>query len=60
MIFIVMENDIISKTFYCPRCQAVLKKKRPSDKFLVVDKEQIVRLFCPCGYYRDEKVNETS
>lgn len=49
-------EDILKEEFHCPVCKGQLREKRPKDRFIVVDKEQIVRLACICGYYRDIKV----
>jgi hypothetical protein len=49
-----MEDDIVPEEFWCPRCGGILKEKRPKDKRLVRNEEITVRIFCPCGYYRDE------
>lgn len=50
-----MEDDILKKEFRCLRCGGILKEKRPlNDKFLFKDINRTIRLFCPCGYYRDE------
>lgn len=50
-----MENDIVYKDYYCPRCQSKLIEKRPKeDKHIFKFKNNVVRLQCVCGYYRDE------
>lgn len=50
-------DDVIKGEFKCPRCGAVLKEKRPlKDRLLLRHKERTVRLYCPCGYLRDEVV----
>lgn len=53
-----MKDDIIKKEFFCPRCDSKLMEKIPKDKFIVNKKEFTVRLYCPCGYYRDEIVSK--
>jgi transcription initiation factor IIE alpha subunit len=52
-----MTDDVVLQDFNCPRCGAKLKEKRPQDSRLVRHQNKTVRLFCPCGYYRDELVN---
>ena len=51
-----MENksDTIISEFRCPVCGSSLSEKRPKDKYIVRNKERIIRLSCVCGYYRDE------
>jgi C4-type Zn-finger protein len=48
------KDDIIKEEFKCPRCGETLKEKFPKDKFIVRRKLLTLRLFCSCGYYRDE------
>ena len=49
-------TDIIKGDYRCPHCQSLLNEKRPKDKFVIRNKERTVRLFCVCGYYRDDIV----
>lgn len=52
-------DDIVKEEYYCPRCGSLLKEKLPTnDKYLIVNKEHTLRLFCPCGYYRDEIIKD--
>lgn len=46
--------DVIKGEFKCPHCGSLLFEKRPKDKYIVRNKERIIRLSCVCGYYRDE------
>lgn len=51
-------DDIIKGEFYCIRCGGLMSEKRPvNDKFLVVNKNKIVRLQCKCGYYEDKVID---
>lgn len=44
---------------HCPKCHGPLNKRFPKqDEHLMVDKEKTIRLWCPCGYYRDEILKE--
>lgn len=38
--------------------RSFVKRKKPKDRYIVVDKERVVRLHCICGFYRDIKVNK--
>jgi hypothetical protein len=50
-------DDIIIQEFRCLRCGSIMIEQIPKeDKHLVRDKEKIVRLHCPCGYYEDRIV----
>ena len=49
-------NDIIKGEFKCPLCGSLLWEKRPKDKYIILNKELTVRLYCRCGYYRDDIV----
>lgn len=61
MIFICVisetNEDVIKGDFHCPRCGAVMKEKKPKDRFVVRNKERTVRLYCPCGYIEDRVIN---
>lgn len=50
--------DIVPEVYYCPRCGLILKEKLPKDKYIVVNLDKKLRLFCTCGYYRDEIIND--
>lgn len=51
-------DDVVNGEYHCPLCNALLKEKRPKkDKYLIINKDYIVRLFCVCGYYRDDIVS---
>jgi len=48
--------DVVKGEWKCPRCGGTLMEKRPKSKF-VLKKATTVRLFCMCGYIRDEQVS---
>lgn len=51
------KDDVVKMEYRCPLCGSILKEKRPKkDKYLIVNKQNIVRFFCVCGYYRDDIV----
>ena len=50
-----MADQYFLNTEHCPKCGGPLHKRIPTkDKHLVVHKEETIRYWCPCGYYRDE------
>jgi hypothetical protein len=50
-----MIENIFMDVKHCPQCGGVLRQKRPYDDIhLIIKKNATVRLWCPCGYYRDE------
>lgn len=54
-----MDRNVFMDNEKCPKCDGKLMKKKPvHDKFLKGKEHRIVRLFCPCGYYRDEIVQD--
>ena len=56
MIYIGMQ---FMDNFHCPKCGGPIQKRKPSnDTHLIVKKEKTIRLWCPCGYYRDEIIEE--
>lgn len=54
----INKDDVVKQDYYCPRCNLKMMEKRPKkDKHVIVHKDQVVRLSCVCGYYRDEVLN---
>lgn len=54
-------DQVFMDNNHCPRCRGTLNKRKPSkDKFLGIKTENMIRLWCPCGYYKDVKESETS
>ena len=51
-----MEEQVFFDNKHCPKCRGPLNKRIPSrDVHIVLQKDKVVRYWCPCGYYRDEK-----
>lgn len=62
-ILIVMTENETKNVFlnndHCPKCRGPLHQKKPSnDNYLIVEKESVIRFWCPCGYYRDEVIKK--
>jgi C4-type Zn-finger protein len=51
-------DDVLKEDYECPKCGNKMFEKRPKDKYVVRNKELTVRLYCVCGYYRDDVVNQ--
>lgn len=51
-------SDVVKQEFKCIRCGGLMIEKRPKeDKFIINNKNRIVRLLCPCGHYEDRVMN---
>jgi hypothetical protein len=46
-------DDVVLGDYHCPRCDTVLKEKKPKDRHLARNRDRTVRLFCTCGYVKD-------
>jgi hypothetical protein len=44
---------------HCPKCGGPLHQRIPKDdQHLIVHKENVIRFWCPCGYYKDEIIEK--
>ncbi len=48
-------NNVVDGQLFCPYCKTILLEKVPKDKRLI---REVVRFFCPCGYYIDIPIKE--
>lgn len=48
-------NSIVNGELLCPYCKTPLLEKIPKDQRQI---KQVIRFFCPCGYYMDVPISE--
>jgi len=52
-----MIENIFLDNEHCPKCQGPLFQRKPKkDKHITVEKEDTIRFWCRCGYYKDEVI----